>query len=180
MGQQNFTDILRASYVDGPTLTAAAEALLFPDYTFAADWWKVERAVRLTMYGRASNAVTTPGTIQFRLRWGGLAGILLCDSGALTQNVAVQTNKTWMLQFLIICRAVGSGTAGSLFAIGHGLRGNKSVAALADITPDLFPPATPAAVGVATNAATALSITATPSLTTASITGHHYLLEATP
>jgi hypothetical protein len=95
MGQQNFTDILRASYVDGPTLTAAAEALLFPDYTFPADWWKVERAVRLTMYGRASNAVTTPGTIQFRLRWGGLAGILLCDSGALTQNVAVQTNKTW-------------------------------------------------------------------------------------
>lgn len=180
MGQQNFTDILRASYVDGPTLTAAAEALLFPDYTFPTDWWKVERAVRLTMYGRASNAVTTPGTIQFRLRWGGLAGILLCDSGALTQNVIVQTNKTWMIQFLIICRAVGSGTNGSLFTIGHGQRGNQAAAVVADMVPDLYPSAAPAAVGVATNAATALSITATPSLGTASITGHHYLLEATP
>ena len=92
----------------------------------------------------------------------------------------VQTNKTWMLQFLILCRAVGAGTVGSLFCIGHGARGNQAAAAVADMVPDLYPAATPAAVGVDTTLAKALSITATPSLATASLTGHHYLLEATP
>lgn len=181
MSIQTFSDILRAGKDDGPTLTAAAEALLYRDYAFPADWWKVERALRLTLYGRASNAVTTPGTLQLRLRWGGLAGTLLCDSGALTQNVAVQTNKTWMAQWLIICRGVGTvASGGLLMAIGHALRGNKAVAALSDMTPDLFPPTAPASVAIDTTAAGLLSVTAQPSLTTASITAHHYILEATP
>jgi hypothetical protein len=178
---QTFSDVLRAGKDDGPTLTAAAEALLYRDYAFPVDWWKVERALRLTLFGRASNAVTTPGTIQFRLRWGGLAGTLLADSGALTQNVAVQANKLWTAQFLIICRGVGTvASGGLLFATGWAMRGNKSVAALADMAPDMIPPSAPAAVAIDTTAAGLLSITGQPSLTTASITVHQYLLEATP
>lgn len=176
MGMQTWRETLFASIADGPTLTAAAEALLVTDVTIPAGYMYAGRVLKATLYGRASNVVTTPGTLQLRTRWGGLAGVLLHDSGAMTQNVLVQTNKTWIAEFLFACRSVG--TAGSILPTGWASRGNRAAAAFTDPTVDQIPQTAPAAVSVDTTIAKVLSITATPSLTTASITCHNYVLEA--
>lgn len=176
MGFQTWRETLFASIADVGPLTAAAEALIATDVTLPAGYMYAGRVLKATLHGRASNAVTTPGTLQIRSRWGGLAGTLLHDTGAMTQNVIVQTNKSWMAEFLFICRSVG--TAGSILPTGWMTRGNRAAAAFTDPTVDQIPQTAPAAVSVDTTIAKVLSFTATPSLTTASITCHSYVLEA--
>lgn len=176
MSVQSWEEVLYDMLSDGPTLTAAAEALLVPDVTIPAGYMYPGRILRVHIAGKASNVVTTPGTIRFRIRWGGLAGTLLVDSAALTQNVVAQTNKTFQLDADILCRSVG--TSGKLLTTGLIVRGNKAAAASSDATPDLWPPDSLAEVSVDTTTAKALSITHEPSLATASITAMHYRLEA--
>lgn len=153
---------------NGPTLTAAAEALLVQDLTFQPQYMVARRIIGLRLFGKASNAVTTPGTLTIRVRWGGLAGTVLMASAALTQNVIVQTDKTWVADIDIQC--ITDGATGTFLTCGKMSRGNQAAAAVADITPDLLPPASLAPVTVDTTILKLLSITAQPSLGTASIT----------
>lgn len=171
----NWREPLFVSTADGPTLTAAAEALLVSDVKIQAGYMEVGSLLKATMFGKASNAVTTPGTLTLRARWGGLAGTQLCTSGALTQNVAATTDVSWWWEMFILCRSIG--TAGTFKTWGTAHRRNCAVAVVADITPDVMPQSTAAAVSVDTTADTLLSFTATPSLTTASITCEGYWLE---
>jgi hypothetical protein len=166
MSAQGWVDCI-ATQGPGTALTAAAEARLIGDVTFPAGYFNAGRAVRVVIWGKASNAVTTPGTITFRVRWGGLAGTLLVASAALAQNVAAQTDKTFRLEFLIRC--VTDGASGSVIVFGEAQRGNCAVGATSDITPDVIPASGPAAVTVDTTAAAAIAVTAQPSLGTASI-----------
>lgn len=176
MSQQSWSEVIAVQLSDGPTLTAAAEALLVGDVTIPAGYMVPGRVLRLKLSGKASNVVTTPGTIRFRVRWGGLSGTVLADSTALTQNVAAQTNKTWELEIDILCRT--SGASGKFLTVGKAFRGNKAVAASSDATPDMIPPDTLAEVTADTTTSKALSVTAEPSLATASITCMAYSLEA--
>lgn len=176
MSMQSWQELIFASLVDGPTLTAASEALLVQDVTIPANYMYPGRILRATIGGKASNAVTTPGTLTLRARWGGLAGTVLAASAALTQNVIVQTDKTFWWEMFITCRSVGASGAFMTFGTAH--RGNCAAAAVADITPDLIPANSNAAVTVDTTIAKILSFTAQPSLGTASITAQHYMLEA--
>jgi hypothetical protein len=176
MGLTAWREPLFVAIADGPVLTAAAEALLVTDVTIKAGYMYPGRILKATMYGRASNAVTTPGTLTLRARWGGLAGTVLGASAALTQNIIVQTNISWWWEMYIVCRT--QGTAGSFMTHGTAHRGNQAAAVAADETPDLIPPNTLAAVTVDTTIDKVLSFTAQPSLGTASITCHSYILEA--
>ena len=158
----------------GPTLTAAAEALLVTDVTIPAGYMYPGRILHAVITGKASNAVTTPGTLTLRARWGGLAGTVLAASDALTQNVAAQTDKTWLVNFYIMC--LTTGTTGTFLTWGSALRGNAQVASVA--APDLIPSASNTGVTVDTTVAKLLSFTAQPSLGTASITAQAYFLKA--
>lgn len=159
---------------NGPTLTAAAEALLVLDVSIPPAYMVAKRILSARLFGKASNAVTTPGTLTIRCRWGGLAGVVLMASAALTQNVIVQTDKTWWMEFDIQCQT--EGLTGTFLTAGRMHRGNQAAAAVADITPDLLPPASLAPVTVDTTILKLLSITAQPSLSTASITCMGYQL----
>lgn len=176
MSLQSWQETIYTMIGNGPTLTAAAEALMVPDFSIPASYMYPGRVLRATLFGKASNAVTTPGTVTLRCRWGGLAGTVLAASAALTQNVAVQTDKSWWLTFYIQCLTVGS--TGTFITFGTAHRGNQAAAAVADMTPDLIPANTPAAVTVDTTTAKLLSFTAQPSLATASWTCMQYVLEA--
>ena len=158
----------------GSALTAAAEALLATDVTIPAGHMYPGLVLHCRLVGKASNAVTTPGTLTFRVRWGGIAGTVLVASDALTQNVIAQTDKTWTLDVWILCLTVGA--TGTFLTWGVARRGNRAAAVVADITPDMLPAASLAAVTVDTTTAKALSVTAEPSLTTASITRLGYVL----
>ena len=157
----NWREPLFVSTADGATLTAAAEALMVVDVKIQAGYMEVGSILKATMFGKASNAVTTPGTLTLRARWGGLAGTQLATSGALTQNVIVQTDAMWWWEWYIKCITIG--TAGTFRTYGVGHRRNRAAAVVADITPDVAPQSTQAAISVDTTADTLLSFTATPS-----------------
>src|SRR5438105_4477003 len=68
-------EILVADTADGTAVSATTtETITCPDYSFAANdatrLWKGAQYRIRQMYD-VSNVVTTPGTIQFTLRWGG-------------------------------------------------------------------------------------------------------------
>lgn len=178
MSAQTWEEVISVMVADGPTLTAASEALLVPDVSIPANYMYPGRMLRGRLWGKASAAITTPGTLRIRIRWGGLAGTLLADSGTMSQRASsASTNETWMLEFEVVCRAAGS--SGSFVTFGSMNRRNKLNAAATDALPDLLPVSAPAAVTVDTTTVNLLSVTATPSLTTASITCMGYSLEAT-
>lgn len=158
----------------GPTLTAAAEALLVSDVSIPPAYMVAKRILCVRIFGKASNAVTTPGTLTLRIRWGGLAGVVLVASNAMTQNVIVQTDKTWFAEADIQC--LTEGATGTFLTCGRIVRGNQAAAAVADMVPDMWPAASLAPVTVDTTILKLLSITAQPSLATASITCMGYQL----
>ena len=160
----------------GSALTAAAEALLVTDVTIPAGYMYPGRILRAHLVGKESSVATTPGTMTFRIRWGGLTGTVLMASPAFTRNVAIQSNETWTMDFWIQCLTVGA--TGTFLTWGVMQRGACAVAVVADITPDLLPKDTLAAVTVDTTVAAALSVTAQPSLSDGSITALAYKLIA--
>lgn len=176
----NATSILYRMDTSFAALTAATEAIMVPDVQIMAGYLSPGTILRATIWGKQSNAVTTPGTLTLRARWGGVAGTLLCTSGALTQNVIAQTDKTFKLVWEIECMSLGAagGTAAQLLATGYAIRRNRAAAVVADISPDIFPENTPAAVSANVAADTSVSFTAEPSLGTASIQAMRYRLEA--
>lgn len=108
-----------SAYTDGPTLTAAAAASCVPTYiptTLPAGYWQIGRQWRITMSGRVSCVVTTPGTFRLNVRH---AAITVFDTLAIPLNIVAQTTVPWFADFLLTCRSVGSGTSATLFGMGR-------------------------------------------------------------
>lgn len=106
--------VIASSYTDGPTLTAAAAASCLPTYvptTLPAGYWQIGRIWRVTFTGRLSVAVTTPGTLRWDIR---LGGVVAADTLAVLGNIVAKTNVGYVLTGLLTCRAVGSGTSANL------------------------------------------------------------------
>lgn len=111
-------EVIYTPNADGTAVTAAAETILLPDFSIPASYMTVGKILKYTIIGRQSTAITTPGTITLRLRWGGVAGVVLAASGAFAPDpTAAATNLTWMAEWWCQCRAVG--TAGSFMAAGR-------------------------------------------------------------
>lgn len=106
---------------DGPTLTAAAAASCIPVASrliLPNNYWTVGKQWKLKLQGRISCAVTTPGTARFDLRTGPAGTIVAFDSGALNLNIVAKTTVPFDLEIDLTCRAVGTGSATTLFGIG--------------------------------------------------------------
>jgi hypothetical protein len=106
--------VIASSYTDGPTLTAAAAASCVPTYfptILPAGYWQIGRIWRVTITGRLSVAVTTPGTLRWDVR---LASSVVADTLAVLGNIVAKTNVNFYLEGLLTCRAVGSGTSANL------------------------------------------------------------------
>ena len=100
-----------STYTDGPALTAAAAASCLPTYaptTLPAGYWQIGRVWRVTLTGRISVVVTTPGTLRWDVR---LGGTVVADTLAVLGNIVAKTNVGFYLEGLLTCRAVGSGTS---------------------------------------------------------------------
>jgi hypothetical protein len=176
-------ETLYASIATETALTAAAEAVVFPASTQPGYYGAIpgaylipHRTLHLRIAGQLSTAAT-PGTMLWRLRWGGLAGTALVASGgagatgtAITM-AASQTNAFWRAEFYIVCRA--DGTAGSLLATG--VFESPGIPTTNQTT---FPATAPAAVTANTISANDLAFTHTPSLTTASFAGLQFTLSS--
>lgn len=183
MSRQFFSELLAWATADGTAVAnTTTEAIIFPNITIEANFMADGRVLRLTAYGR--HGTTGTPTLVFALRWGGVGGTVLAQSGALTCGSGV-TAAPWALDLMIQVRANGS--SGSLFVMGKVFCWDDAVGSTGSATnaPGIAAmtsagAATPAAVTVDLTADTALALTADWSAASASntLTGHLYHLEA--
>lgn len=180
MSRQFWNETLTWSVANGATISnTTTETILFPNVTIPANFLQDGRVLRLTAQGKLSNIVTSPGNITFALRWGGVAGTILCQTSAINLNTTAQTDIMFRITIELVVR--GNGSSGSLLAMGLVDLAFKSV-----IQPEFMGSAggssgnTPAAVTVDLTADTALALTAKFSVANSgnAITGMNYLLEA--
>lgn len=174
-------EVIYAPNADGTVNTAGTEAIALPDFSIPASYLTVGKILRYTTMGRNSTAVTTPGVITHRLRWGGVAGVAVVTSAGFIPDVtASATNLTYMTEYWMQCRSVGaSGTV-----MGWG-RIEQPDANDIDITnfvieynKRLAPAATPAVATIDTTIDKLLSVTFANSVGTGSNTAHVGILEA--
>ena len=111
---------LRVDVADGAqVLNTLTETIMFPDFSFAADDPRVYQGAsfRISAFGDISNVVTTPGTVRFRIRWGGVAGTVLADTGEIAMSTTARSNYSASLEAILVWRSIGS--AGSAFCQGR-------------------------------------------------------------
>lgn len=177
------SQVIASSYTDGPALTAAAAASCVPTYiptTLPAGYMQIGRVWRLRIAGRISCVVTTPGTARFDLR---LGGVVAFDTLAIPLNIVAKTNVPFLLDVLLTCRAVGSGTSGQL--IGQGVFLSEAVinTAVPSTGPGpggvMVPYNTAPVVGTGFNSQSALTLDCffTQTVATGSMTVHQFMIE---
>lgn len=82
-------------------------------YTFPANFFEVNKAIRVVATGRVSTVITTPGTMRFDIS---LGGTVVWDSLAINPaTAAARTNVHWFLNVELYCQAAGNGTTATLF-----------------------------------------------------------------
>ena len=184
MSRQFCEEMISWVVADGPSInTSAAEALIYGDITVPANYIADGRMLKLRVKGKWS---TTTGTVTviFRLRWGGLAGTLLCATGTITQLVSI-TNGLFDIEIDLIVRTNGS--TGTIMANGVARVFAATAPTIGSATgaPAIAPmtaggQTAPAAVTVDLTADKALSITAQMGASSASniIQGLQYTLES--
>jgi hypothetical protein len=174
-------EVIYTPNADGTAITAAAETILLPDFSIPASYMTVGKILKYTIMGRQSTAITTPGTIIHRLRWGGVAGVVIVLSGTFAPDpTAAATNLTWMIEYWMQCRTVGA--TGSAMGFGRIEWSDYDDATTATIVGNLnmrmAPTSAPAVATIDTTIDKLLSATYTSSVATASVQTHVGILEA--
>lgn len=185
MGKQTFHESLIVGKTDGPTLTAAAAASCLPTaeqgIPLPAYIWEIGKVMRISMFGRISCAVTTPGTARLDVRLGPTSNIIVFDSGALNLNIVAKTSVPWLFECDLVCRSVGAVTATTLFGMGR----FQSEAVIASPLPSvggngslLVPVGTPAVgTGFSNIIPNLLDVFFTQTVGTGSFTVHGYRID---
>lgn len=183
MSRQFWQEAMTWATSDGTAIAnTVTETIIFSNVTIPANYMQDGRVLRITAYGRHSTTGTP--TITFRMRWGGVAGTVLCASGAMVTGSAV-TAAMWSMNVIIQVRT--NGATGTIFAVGRASIGEDATSTVGSATnagaEDFMGSAgvaTPATATVDLTADTALSITATWGTASASntLTGHVYLIES--
>lgn len=184
MSMQSWGETIVMGATDGPTLTAAARASCIPvanRIVLPNNFFFIGRAIRLAMSGRISCAVTTPGTARFDICLGSAGTTIVFDTLALNLNIVAKTTVPWVLDVLLVCRAVGTGTATTFFPTGYfqseAVVGAPLPAAGGNGTL-MVPVGTPAVgAGMDNTAASALDVFFTQTVGTGSMTVHNYRVD---
>lgn len=184
MSRQTWMEAISWLTADGTAIAnSTTETIVIPNITIPANYLADGRALRLTYAGRLSTTGTP--TVRFRVRWGGVAGTVIWDSGTITCGSGV-TAALWAIRDLLV-QTRSNGATGTVFTIGDVIVGAALAPTVGSATGaaavGVFGSAgddTPAAVTIDATADTALSITALWSAASASntLTGHQALMES--
>jgi hypothetical protein len=157
MPYQGWTETLSVAQTAGASLasfTTAVSMLPTPArHTLSPDFWEIGRALRITAAGYVGNVVTAQPTFTVDVRFGTIAvPIIVFNMGAMLTSTTAHTTLPWMLDLIMTCRSIGSGTAATM--IGQGTMTGRAfidLGATADITtlghPSLVVPETVPTVG---------------------------------
>lgn len=173
------------SATDGPTLTAAARASCIPTanrIVLPNNFFYIGRAIRITMSGRISCAVTTPGTARFDICMGSAGTTVVFDTLALNLNIVAKTTVPWFFTTTLVCRAVGNSTATTFFPHFSFIQSEAIIAsplpAVGSNGSLIVPVGTPAVgAGMDNTAASALDVFFTQTVATGSMTVHNYQVD---
>jgi hypothetical protein len=105
------TNTVTATSLLGGTGTGASQAKL----TLPTNFFYVGRMIRIFAAGRMSTLVTTPGTLTLDIR---LGAVIAANGGAMVLSTTAKTNVAWWLDWILTCRAIGSGTTSNLMHQG--------------------------------------------------------------
>ncbi|TAK94511.1 hypothetical protein EPO05_06275 [Patescibacteria group bacterium] len=182
MSRQYWEETLTWATASGASVNSAnVETILFPNVTIPANFMQDGRCLRLRCIGQWTTTASTPTAI-FGVRWGGVAGTLLCKTAAIT-TVASTTAAVWDFEVLIQVRSNGStGTvmANGICRMHAGVAPTiASATGAAAVTPmTVGGVLAPATATIDMTADTALSVTVTPSTTALTLIGLNYTIEA--
>ena len=183
MSKQFWEEALTWATSSGTAIAnTTTETIIFPNVTIPANYLQDGRTLRIRAFGQYSNTGTP--TLIFSLRWGGVAGTLLCKTATCTTPSGV-TAACWDLDIVMTVRS--NGASGTVMANGTARVFAAVAGTVASATGEgLVTPmtnggvVTPATATVDLTADTALSITATWSAASASntLTGLNYTIES--
>jgi hypothetical protein len=185
MGMQTWQETLVSSVADGPTLVSAAAASCIPVNSriiLPTNYLYVGKALRISLQGRLSCVVTTPGTARFDVRMGPTGTIVVFDTGALNLNVVAKTTVPFWMEIELYCRSVGAATSATMLGIGR-LTSEAIVGAPLNSVGGngvLMAPVGAPAVGAGfdNTAANAIDVFFTQTVATGSMTVHNYRVDA--
>lgn len=175
MSRQFWAEGLTWATSDGTAVAStAAETIAVPNVTIPANYMQDGRTIRVTAYGELSTTATP--TIQFFLRWGGVAGTLLAKSDTIT--CTNNSNKlNWMIKFYVTTRTNGS--SGSLFSMGFGtVQLNTSTVTTNIVGSGGTNTPTAATVDLTADTALAFSVQWSASSSSNTLTCHNYYIES--
>ncbi len=118
MSTLGYAQCLVTAQADGAANTAGTVASLLPTpalYTLPANFFYIGKQLLIKATGRISTAVTTPGNLTWTVKFG---SVVVFNPAAVAGNALVQTNQTWLLEILLTCRAIGSGTSSNMMGTG--------------------------------------------------------------
>jgi hypothetical protein len=112
MSRQFWEELIAWATASGTSVnTTVAEVIIFPNITIPANYVQDGRNLRIRANGSHSTLGSGTVTVTFRLRWGGVAGTVICNTGAITQLISL-TAAYWDLDILWSTRSNGAtGTA---------------------------------------------------------------------
>ena len=112
--------VFASASVDGAALTntLTATSILTGSAlaTIPAGALQIGSLLKVTLRGRVSTVVTTPGTLTLDLRIG---GVVVSAFGAVALNTTAQVNAHWEATLIAVVRATGSGTAANALCTGN-------------------------------------------------------------
>lgn len=157
------------------------ETIMFPNVTIPANVLQDSRTLGLRVFGQYSTTATP--TLIFTLRYGGVAGTIICKTAACT--LPTVTAGGFDLDIILTTRSNGSsGTimGNGIATVFAGVAGTVASATGEGLVTPMMNGGvlTPAVATIDSTADTALSITATWSAASASntLTGLNYILDA--
>jgi hypothetical protein len=118
MSLQSWQETLVTQQAAGSLLTTytTAKSVINPQalWVMPAGYMYVGRAMRITAKGGISNIVTTPGLMNFQVKFG---SAVVFDSGNIQLNATAHTTLPFWLEIELTCRSVGSGTGATMMGL---------------------------------------------------------------
>lgn len=179
---QSWNQVLINSQVSqaGPSNTVSETSVLPPaaKFTIPANFFLVGTLLRITVVGQVSNVVTTPGTLNMKVKFG---STIAFDGGTQQMSTTAHTTLPHWWDVLLTCRAIGS----SANFIGQGRSmGQMCLRSGADLATDGLEMTPNTAPAVSANWDSTLTqqvdITATTSVSTSgtNYSSQQYVLES--
>lgn len=169
--------------------TTTTETILFPNITIPANYMQDGRCLRLRLFG--SYGTTATPTINFAVRWGGVAGTVLAKSSTVTTTSGTGggASMTAMWEMEVIIQTRSNGSSGTLMTNGLATLFTSTAMTAGTVTNYGQPipiasgstgGTTPVAVTADLTADTALAVTVTWGTSNAAnnIQGLNYTIEA--